>query len=206
MNCHPISELIQVLKGGNPQLQGTWAHPRVATNLGLWASPKFAVLVSKWIEDWISGKPKPKAELPPHLKRHLMNVSKIPVTHFSVLQEMTNMLVAPMEAQGYSLPTNLMPDISQGKLFCKHLRDKHGIDTNNFGTYIHDFPDGRKVTAKLYPLDLLGIFRQLMAQEWLPQAESYFKKRDADALPALQLLMQVTYNPPSNGGTYKIKA
>lgn len=80
------------------------------------------------------------------------------------------MLVAPMGAQSYSMPTNLMPDISQEKLFCKHLRDKHGIDTNSFCTYIHDFPDGRKVTAKLYPLNLLGIFRQLIAQEWLPQA------------------------------------
>ncbi|NLD09822.1 MAG: KilA-N domain-containing protein, partial [Xanthomonadaceae bacterium] len=27
---NPISELVQVVKGGNPQLQGTWVHPYVA--------------------------------------------------------------------------------------------------------------------------------------------------------------------------------
>lgn len=59
----PISELVQVRKGGNPQEQGTWVHPQIAVHLAQWASPEFAVQVSKWVIDWMQGKlvrqPKP---------------------------------------------------------------------------------------------------------------------------------------------------
>ena len=200
----PISQLIQIVRGNG--IQGTWVHPHVAIHLAQWLSPKFAVMVSKWVFDWMGGKLKPKTVMPPHILRHQMNMGKIPVGFFSVLQEMTYTLVAPLESQGYSLPSNLMPDISQGRMFCQHLRDVHGINTDGLNTYTHSFPDGRTVKAKLYPLEYLVIFRQLMAQQWLPQAENYFKKRDANALPAIQQLLQITYNPPSNSGSYKIKA
>lgn len=46
----PISGLVQTVKGGSPQLQGSWVHPQVAINLATWLSPKFAVQVSKWVE------------------------------------------------------------------------------------------------------------------------------------------------------------
>lgn len=49
------SELIQVVKGGNPELQGTWVHPYVAINFGQWLSPKFAVQVSKWVFEWMNN-------------------------------------------------------------------------------------------------------------------------------------------------------
>lgn len=55
-----ISELIQVQKGGEPHLQGTWVHPQVATHLAQWLSPKFAVQVSKWLQDWIIKKQVPQ--------------------------------------------------------------------------------------------------------------------------------------------------
>lgn len=45
----PISELIQMVKGKNPKLQGTWVHPKVAINLGQWISPKFAVWIIRHI-------------------------------------------------------------------------------------------------------------------------------------------------------------
>ncbi len=50
----PISELLQVRKGGNPDEQGTWAHPQIAIHCGQWCSPEFAVLVSKWVFEWMS--------------------------------------------------------------------------------------------------------------------------------------------------------
>lgn len=49
------SELIQVVKGGNPELQGTWVHPYVAINFGQWLSPKFAVQISKWVFEWMNN-------------------------------------------------------------------------------------------------------------------------------------------------------
>lgn len=49
------SDLKIVIRGFEIQ-QGTWVHPYVAINLAQWASPKFAVAVSKWVFEWMSGK------------------------------------------------------------------------------------------------------------------------------------------------------
>ncbi|MGH6814771.1 MAG: KilA-N domain-containing protein [Hyphomicrobiaceae bacterium] len=54
----PISEQIQSVKGGFPELQGTWVHPHVAINLAQWLSPRFAVQVAKWVYEWMArGEP-----------------------------------------------------------------------------------------------------------------------------------------------------
>jgi hypothetical protein len=184
----PTSELVQIIKGGEPHLQGTWVHPQVSTHLAQWLSPKFAVQVSKWIQEWLSGKHAP-ARMPPHLRRHMLNFHKVPTGYFSVLQEMTNRLVAPMEAHGYELPEKMMPDISQAKMLCKHLRDKHGIDTSALEKYTHTFPDGREVQANLYPVKYLGDFAVLIAEHWMPNAPTYFKTRDPAALIALDKML-----------------
>lgn len=92
-------------------MQGTWVHPQVAINLGQWASPKFAVLVSKWVFEWMSGGIKESYKFPYHIRRYLVNRSKIPSTHFSMLDQMTFKLLGALEAKGYIIPANLMPDI-----------------------------------------------------------------------------------------------
>ncbi|CAN7347929.1 KilA-N domain-containing protein [Acidovorax sp. LjRoot74] len=207
----PASELVQSIKGGSPSLQGTWVHPQIAIHLAQWLSPQFAVQVSKWVFDWMSGKAGP-AKLPYHLERHLLNLNKIPLGYFSVLQEMTNFLVGPMEANGYRLPDKCMPDISHAKLLCKHLRDECGVDTNSLAKYNHEFPDGRVVPANLYSVEYLGVFRRLMAEVWMPQhAATYFKARDPAALPALDkiLLLSKPHQPPTlpaNKPSFKRKA
>lgn len=208
----PISELVQVIKGGEPHLQGTWVHPQVALNLAQWLSPTFAVQVTKWVYEWMSGKSHP-TKLPYHLERHMMNMHKIPVGHFSVLQEMTNAMIAPMEARGYTLPENLVPDISHGRMLCKHLRDTIGMDTNALPTYEHTFPNGRVVDAKLYPVEHLGTFRKLLDEYWLPQkAAAYFKDRDPKALPVIDNMLMLgrpkepTGLPPANKPKFRKKA
>jgi hypothetical protein len=193
----PISELVQVIKGGEPHLQGTWVHPQVAINLATWLSAKFAVQVSKWVHEWMSGKsPSGVHNLPYHLRRHMLNIRRVPShTHFSILQEMTNTLIAPLEAQGYTLPDKLMPDISQGRMFCKFARDTLGIDTDSLPTYTHEFEGRPSVEAKLYPLEHLGAFRSYIGTTWMPgRAASYFKDRDPAALPFLDKMLAVSYN------------
>jgi hypothetical protein len=207
----PISQLIQVLRPGGMGAQGTWVHPQVAIHLAQWLSPKFAVQVSKWVYDWMSGKHTP-VKMPFHLERYMINMHKIPNGYFSVLQEMTNVLVAPMEAQGYRMPDKMMPDISHGKMLCKHLRDTHSIDTDALSTYTHTFPDGREVDAKLYPVQYLGEFRVLLSEIWMTQkAATYFKDRDPLALAALDRILRIgTAKPnpmlPANKGKFKKRA
>ncbi|MBC7605075.1 MAG: KilA-N domain-containing protein [Ramlibacter sp.] len=70
-----VSGLVQVIKGGTPDLQGSWVHPQVAINLAQWVSSKFAVQVSKWVVDWMTGKGQP-AKLPYHLERYMINRTK----------------------------------------------------------------------------------------------------------------------------------
>jgi len=196
-----ISVLLLNQQVTSPQgTHSTWVHPKVAIHLAQWLSADFAVQVSEWIYDWMSGASRPKEPtLPYHLRRHMLNLGKIPPTHFSILQEMTNTLIAPLEVRGYTLPESLMPDISQGKMFCKFLRDELNIDTDSLPTYVHEFEDGRTVVAKLYPIEVLVAFRNYINQVWMPQrAAGYFKERDPSALPKLDQLLMITQTRAAN--------
>ncbi len=185
----PITELVVTSRGGNPKLQGTWIHPDIAVSLGQWLSPKFAVLVSKWVREWMSGKV-PGGNLPYHVRRYMANRSAIPPTHFSILNELIFGLIAPMEEQGYSLPEAMVPDISEGKMFAKWLREEKGVDTNALPTYPHKYEDGRVVQAKLYPIALMEDFRKHFYGKWIPlRMVGYFTERDAKALPFVERLM-----------------
>jgi len=187
----PTTELIQSLSGGTPELQGTWVHPQVAVHLAQWLSPEFAVKVSKWVFDWMSGTaPRQKAQLPYHIRRYVANAQNVPIGHFSVLTELTQILIAPLEIMGYTVPETMMPDISQGKMFCRWLRDNFNIDTDALPTYRHVYEDGRRVTAKAYPETLLAEFRRHFREEWLAtKSIQYFQDRDPMALPFLPKLL-----------------
>ena len=185
----PVSDLVQSFKGGSPQNQGTWVHPDIAVNLAQWLSPKFAVQVSKWAREWMSGG-SASAELPVHLKRYMANRGKIPHSHFSILNEITFNLVAPLEEAGYTLPTNMVPDISQGRIFSNWLRKNKGVEPKTFPSYSHEYPDGRVFDARLYPNEYLADFKMHFNEVWIPEhAPKYFQKRDAKALSLITSIM-----------------
>ena len=192
----PTTQLIQIVKGGIPQQQGTWVHPQVAIHLGQWASPKFAVLVSKWVFDWMSGAKQHQASMPYHVKRYLINREKIPPTHFSMLDQMTLKLLAPLESRGYMLPQKMMPDISLGRFFSELLRAK-GLDPDSFPTYTHEFNDGRRppVEARLYPNELMTMFNYEINNWIKDKSITYFKGRDKEALPHLSDIILTLPSP-----------
>jgi len=185
----PISEIIQSVKGGGPHIQGTWVHPNVAIHLAQWLSPRFAVQVSKWVHEWLSGNSAPASRMPYHLRRYVKNRASVPDGHFSMLVEMTQLVIAPMEEAGYTLPERMLPDISTGKMFSGLLRSELNIDTASMPSYLHRFEDGRVVNARAYPEAHLPAFRKFMRERWIPQhAPKYFAKADpksAKYLPAI---------------------
>lgn len=188
----PIDQLSFTTMTGSNDRRGTWVHPDVAINLGQWCSPKFAVAVAKWVREWLTGNSKP-ANLPYHVQRYMANRLAIPPTHFSMLNELLFGLVGPLENAGYTIPDDMVPDISTGRMFCKWLRDEKGIDTDCLPTYRHEYADGRTVTAKLYPNELLADFRKHFHEVWLPtKAEKYFAERDPKAIGHIQQLAALT--------------
>ncbi len=129
-----------------------------------------------------------KYEFWPNYLRQL-NRRNVPEGHFSVLVEMTQLVIAPMEEAGYTLPENMLPDISEGKMFSKWLRDEMGVDTDTLPTYIHRFEDGRVVKARAYPDDFLPHFRRHLREQWIPEKSiAYFASRDPEAIQYLPAL------------------
>ena len=194
----PVTEQIQSVRGGSPEAQGTWVHPKVAIHLAQWLSPVFAVQVTEWVYDWLSGEARRVADrLPFHLRRYVANQPNVPEGHFSVLTEMVYGLIAPLEMAGYELPETLWPDISEGQLFARYLREEQGHDTNAVPRYWHVFEDDRPpVRAKAYPNELLALFRGHFTAVWLRQrARGYFLQRDPAALPYLDVALPASREP-----------
>jgi hypothetical protein len=192
----PIDLLVITVVNGTNDQRGTYVHPDVAINLGQWCSPKFAVAVSKWVREWATGKFS-KAKLPYHLARYLANRGKIPHTHFSILNELALSLIAPLEQEGYTLPETMVPDISEGRMFSAWLRNKAYVP-ESFPSYEQEYEDGRKVQARLYPIELMFEFRKHFYEVWIPKRmRDYFEERDAKALPYVdKILLQLKNGPP----------
>lgn len=180
----PISGLTLPVVGGTPRLQGTWVHPQVAVHLAQWLSPKFAVLVTRWVAEWMSGRPQ-SANLPYHLRRYMDNMHNVPYGYFSMLNEVTLHLIGPLEQLGYTVSSSQIPDISLGRTFSKHLRDS-GYPVDEYPKYPHHYEDGRVVAARAYPNELIGDLRRFFVEDWLrTRARTYFAERDPVALPYL---------------------
>ena len=153
------------------------------------ASDNYRNLATQSLKEFIYNRIGYKATgaLPAHLARYTQNRAKIPYTHFSMLNEITLSLIAPLEEAGYTLPENLVPDISEGRMFCAWLRKNRGVEPKDFPRYDHEYPDGRIVRAYLYPIEFMDDFRKHFHEEWLAKkAPDYFGQRDSIALEYVQ--------------------
>src|ERR1700694_105881 len=198
----PIDQLVFTTMSGPNEERGTWVHPDVAMNLGQWCSPKFAVAGARWVREWMSGNFLSK--LPYHLERYMANRAAIPIDQWSILNEMTFNLIAPLEQAGYHLPEHLVPDVSEGRMFCKWLREHKGVGNKNLKRYRHIYPDGRIVDANLYPLSMLEDFRLHFFNVWMPEkAVQYFHFKDPKALPYLSKIVPLPENTLLDDATAK---
>ena len=61
-----ITELLHVVQGGNPDLQGTWAHPKIAIRFAQWCNVEFAIQVDFWIDELLNTGKVELAPIPTH--------------------------------------------------------------------------------------------------------------------------------------------
>jgi len=73
----PATGLVVSIKGGRPELQGTWIHPRLAVDLARWISPAFAV----WMDGWFLEQFQPAPPASPLTTNH-----RQPVNHQGFLE------------------------------------------------------------------------------------------------------------------------
>ena len=67
-----------------------------------------------------------KREMSPMMQRFALNAKKNSVLgYWSMLNKMNELFALPLEYNGLTLPVDVVPDISTGRLFCKYLRDQN---------------------------------------------------------------------------------
>ena len=174
----PITEIVQVIKGGDPQLQGTWVHPDVAIHLAQWCSPKFAVQVNKFIREWMQGEnPLQKAlnQLQFYIDRASLVNNSVPQNYFSVFKEAAPLMVTLIQS-GVLVDDKTVPDISIGSHWATYWKKQelaldHGEPTNYLHFYPESYPQSvsNPQSVKAYPLSALSDFRIWLEGIYLPE-------------------------------------
>lgn len=178
----PITELIQSVTGGNPALQGTWVHPQVAIHLAQWASAKFAVRVTQWVYDWMSGLSPEGDAWQMFQERISLVYDSVPIGYFCIFKE-TSDLYATMISNGATMGAKMILDISIGGHWATHWKD-NGL-AGAYGdrrSYPHNYPIrypqalSNPQTANCYPDAALPEFRRWMREIYIPhKLPSYLK-------------------------------
>lgn len=170
--------LIEVMQGGDPQLQGTWVHPDVAIHLAQWCSPKFAVQVNKFIREWMQGEnPLQKAlnQWQFYIDRASLVNNSVPQNYFSVFKEAAPLMVTLIQS-GVLVDDKTVPDISIGAHWATYWKKQelaleHGEPTNYQHFYPESYPQSgsNPQIVKAYPLSALSAFRMWLEGTYLPE-------------------------------------
>ncbi len=180
---------------------------RIINESGLWSLVlRSTKPEAKAFRKWITGTVIPtlrktgsfslgQSRIPAFYARAALNHDRVPVGWFSVISEMIVLVAGKLELTGYILAsrapdgTELRPDVSVGLRFSKWLRCNHPSVQDNYAFYAHTTPE-TTIQARMYPDDMLPLFRHYVRTIWIPQhAPEYFKVRDPSALPHLPRLL-----------------
>jgi prophage antirepressor-like protein len=108
--------------------------------------------------------------------------------YWSMLNKMTELFALPLEANGLTLPKNVLPHISTGRMFCDYLK-KHGVDPDKIvRKYTQVYLDGTFVeNVNQYPDLYYPIFTNWLENIWIKKkcAKYLITKMGDNCLPAL---------------------
>lgn len=171
----PRDLIVRTIQTGPNEHRGTWVHPQVAINLAQWLSPDFAVLVSEWVFEWLSGKERHAKVWKQFQDRVSLVYDNVPVGHFCIFREIAD-LFATMFSRGIDPGTKMVLDISVGMRWAKHWREEKLAATHGErATFGHYYPDyfsqsfSNPQPAYCYPEEALPAFRRWMREVYVPQ-------------------------------------
>jgi hypothetical protein len=123
------------------------------------------------------------------------NAPNVPDGYFTIFRECLD-LVSDLEAIGYILPANAIPDISVGKCWANYLKAEN--IPHDSVPYNHTYPDdvrGDKA-CRAYSETLLPLFRQWFRSTYKPvKLPDYIERRHREILPGVVKLLGL--NPSS---------
>lgn len=170
----PADLLVSTITTGSNEHRGTWVHPQVATHLAQWASPRFAVLVSKWVVEWMTGVGQAERAWRVFNDRLDLVSDQVPLGFFCIFRETADVYASFIRG-GINPGLKIILDISVGQHWSKHWT-KHGLQ-EKFGDrarYEHRYPAyysqslSNPQTPLCYPEDALPAFRRWLRDEYIP--------------------------------------
>lgn len=182
----PINRLVITIVTGANEVRGSYVHPQVAINLAQWLSPEFAVRVTEWVYEWMSGT-KPTDKLWMQFEDRVSLVyDNVPAGYFCVFREIADVF-ASLISQGADFGTRMILDISVGLHWGKHwaaakLEENYGPRAYFPHAYPDYFPQhwSNPQEAACYPDDALPAFRRWMREVYIPvKMPAYLKSQVA---------------------------
>lgn len=180
--------------GGDARNQGTWVHPQVAVHLAQYLSPEFAVQVTKWVIDWMTGLDPRDRVWQQYEDRISLVHNNVPLGYWCVFNEISG-LFATLITGGATFGTRMILDLSVGgcwgRYWTKHgLGEKYGDRASFDHHYPRYFPQAwsNPQKAHCYPEDALPAFRRWLREVYMPgQLPTYLKEqvRLGKLLPAI---------------------
>lgn len=181
----PITELIQIVGGGTPHLQGTWVHPQVSIHLAQWASPRFAVRVSQWVLEWMSSAAREERAWRVFTDRLDLVSDQVPAGYFCIFRETADVYASLLRA-GISPGLRILLDISVGQHWSKYwVKEELSQKFGDRQRYNHYFPKywaqslSNPQTPYCYPEDALGAFKRWMRETYVPIKLPVYLKNQA---------------------------
>lgn len=179
----PMSDLVQSKRGGIPSEQGTWVHPQVAINLAQWASARFAVLVSRWVLDWMTGADRADRAWRIFNERLDLVHDRVPMGYYCVFRETADLYAALIRG-GINPGLKILIDISVGKVWARHWRtEKLGERFSRELRFEHFYPGfyaqaiSNPQTPLCYHEDSLPAFRRWLRDTYIPTKLPEYLKR-----------------------------
>lgn len=170
----PIDQLVQTISTGGNDLRGSWVHPQMAIHLAQWLSAEFAVLVSEWVFEWLSGRSPTDKVWQQFEDRVSLVYDNVPQGYFCIFREIADIFAA-LFSRGVNPGTRMVLDISVGLAWGTHWRD-HKLATlyGDRVTFPHYYPNyfaqaqSNPQNAWCYPDEAWPAFRRWMHEIYIP--------------------------------------